>query len=462
MNPSSDTICSIATAAGNGAIALIRLSGSESPGICRKVFFSDKLKNDAVPEPNRVYFGEVKDDQQEIDEVLVTFFTSPHSYTGEDVVEISCHGSQFIQQRILNLLIKHGARLANPGEFTLRAFLNRKLDLSQAEAVADLIASDTEAAHRIAISQLKGGFSDEIKKLRSELIHFASLLELELDFSEEDVEFANRTQLKKLIADLQLKISRLVESFHYGNAIRNGIQVVIAGKPNAGKSTLLNAIVNEERAIVSEIAGTTRDTVEEEFTMRGIKFRFIDTAGIRQTMDAIESTGVRKAFEKISTSAVVVYVVDPELSSPDDVRSEISEIKNKSHFSALIIPVINKTDRHNSDSLRTSYSSFENVLFISAKMNHNISAITEKVFELAVHSKANLSGTIVVNSRHIESLINTQQALDATLDGIEKHLSNDLLAVHVRQALYHLGLITGEISTGDLLGNIFSKFCIGK
>ncbi|MBL0104525.1 MAG: tRNA uridine-5-carboxymethylaminomethyl(34) synthesis GTPase MnmE [Bacteroidetes bacterium] len=458
-----DTIIALATAPGAGAIAVLRLSGPKAFEITDKIF---KAKKKGVlicqADSHTLHFGDIKDNEQIIDEVLISVFRNPHSYTGEDVVEISCHGSTFIQQQILKMCHRHGARYAEAGEFTLRAFLNRKMDLSQAEAVADLIASDSAGAHNLAIQQMRGGFSSEIKKLREELIHFASLIELELDFAEEDVEFASRADLQKTIIKLQNYIGRLIESFDLGNVIRNGIPVVIAGKPNVGKSTLLNALLNEERAIVSEIAGTTRDTIEEEISIGGMKFRFIDTAGIRETQDAIERIGVSRTYEKMKQSPIVLYMFDLNETGAADLKLELDEVKKNVHDEIRLYPIGNKVDKTNLERTQSEYKDFDNILFISAKEKINLEKVTSLLLSFINEGKTEQYSSIVTNARHAEALRQTSDALTKAYEGLNKKVTNDFIAGDLRMALYHLGEITGEISTDDLLENIFSKFCIGK
>jgi tRNA modification GTPase len=446
-----------------GAIAVIRLSGPEAITLADR-FFVGKNKGKKLVDAasHTLHFGVVKDGDQLIDEVLVSVFKGPNSYTGENVIELSCHGSVFIQQQILRVCHQHGARYAEAGEFTLRAFLNRKMDLSQAEAVADLIASDSAGAHRLAIEQMRGGFSAEISKLRGELIHFASLIELELDFAEEDVEFASRTDLQKTIVQLQSYLQKLIESFDYGNVIKTGIPVVIAGKPNVGKSTLLNALLNEERAIVSEIAGTTRDTIEEEITLGGIKFRFIDTAGIRETQDTIESIGVSKTFEKMKQSPVVLYMFDLHETSAGDLKQELAAIKADLNIDIRLFPIGNKADKENSKKVQQEFQDFDNILFISAKEKNNIQAVVDLLLNYVNAGKIDQGNTIVINARHAQELRETSEALTRVYTGLEQKVTNDFIAGDLRMALHHLGMITGEISTDDLLDNIFSKFCIGK
>jgi len=461
----NETIVAPATAAGVGAIAVIRISGPKAFEIIDNVFVGKgkNKKKISEAESHTIHFGWIRDTDYTIDEVLVSVFKNPHSYTGEDVAEISCHGSPFIQQQILQLLNRHGARSAQAGEFTLRAFLNGKMDLSQAEAVADLIAADSSASHDLALKQMRGGYSSEMKQLRDQLINFASLIELELDFSEEDVEFADRKQLALLISHLMSHISSLISSFEVGNVIRQGIPVVIAGRPNVGKSTLLNALLNDERAIVSHIAGTTRDTIEEEIVLAGIKFRFIDTAGIRETSDAIESIGVSRTMEKISQSPVLIYLFDVNESTPASLHKELEELKKHIHSTGYkMILAGNKIDTPDADKLKSEFAKTGDVIFISAKEKLNINLLTDKLLEEINLSKAKLDNFIVTNARHVEALQNTNAALKNVLAGLEKKLSGDLLSPDIRNALYHLGLITGEVTTETLLGNIFSKFCIGK
>ena len=463
MNTSSETIVALSTPPGMGAIAVIRLSGPKAIDIVDS-FFTAKKKGVQLKDvdSHTLHFGTIKKGEELIDEVLISVFKGPNSYTGENIIEISCHGSVFIQQQILSICHLHGTRYAEPGEFTLRAFLNRKLDLSQAEAVADLIASDSSGSHKLALEQMRGGFSAEITMLRQELIHFASLIELELDFAEEDVEFANRDDLKNTINRLQKYIARLIESFDLGNVIRNGIPVVIAGKPNVGKSTLLNALLNEERAIVSEIAGTTRDTIEEEITLGGIKFRFIDTAGIRETKDAIESIGVLRTFEKMKQSPVVLYLFDLHETGAGDLKIELDAIRKDLQTEIRLYPIGNKADKENSVAIQKEFGEFENITFISAKEKTNIESIVNLLLSF-VNSGKNLHNTaIVTNIRHIQELRETANSLTKVYNGLEQKVTNDFIASDLRMALHHLGLITGTITTDDLLENIFSKFCIGK
>lgn len=461
---SKDTIVALSTPHGMAAIAVIRLSGDKAVQLCDEVFFSKKTgktKKLAIQDSHTVHFGVIKEGNDIIDEVLVTIFYAPHSYTGENVVEISCHGSTYIQQKLLQLFISKGARMANAGEFTLRAFLNKKIDLSQAEAVADLIASNSTASHQVAIQQMRGGFSIKIKTLRENLINFASLVELELDFSEEDVEFANREDLKKLIFSIQNILKKLIDSFELGNVIKNGIPVAIVGKPNAGKSTLLNTILEEEKAIVSEIAGTTRDAIEDEIVIEGVLFRFIDTAGIRETTDAIEIIGVNKTFEKIKQSAIVIYLFDVHEITSSELKIIVEDIQKHLNGSQLVL-VANKIDKEDLAYTKDEFSDFKDIIFISAKEKLNLEQLKKRMVELFDSRAINIPETIVTNARHVDSLRQTLLSLNRVVDGINNQITSELLAMDIRNGLHHLGLITGEVSNEDLLDNIFSKFCIGK
>lgn len=447
-----DTIVAQATPQGVGAIAVIRVSGKDSFKIVNKVFRGKDLTKVAT---HTIHFGTIRDQDEIIDEVLVSVFKGPNSYTKEDVIEISCHGSGFIIQQMLQLIVKNGARLAKPGEFTQKAFLNGRFDLAQAEAVADLIASENHAMQQTALNQMRGGFSQEIKDLREQLVHFASMIELELDFAEEDVEFADRSGLILLINKIQQLIASLISSFSYGNVIKNGVPTVIAGKPNAGKSTLLNALLNEERAIVSDIAGTTRDVIEDEMVIDGIRFRFIDTAGIRETEDQIESIGVQRTLEKMKQASVVVYLFDLVHESIASMDQQLEGLR-KSSVPFLIVG--NKNDEARQELL--DYLHEENPILISAKEKSNLEELKKRLIELV--AKAPTSNSIITNSRHYESLLQTNESLNRVIAGINFGISNDLVAQDIRQALFHLGEITGEVTTDDLLANIFSKFCIGK
>ena len=471
-----DTIIALATASGNGPIAVLRVSGEKAITIADSLFRSiHEGKRLASQKSHTVHLGHIVENGRVIDEVLVSVFKNPNSYTGEEVVEISCHGSVYIQQEILQLFLRNGCRVANAGEFTLRAFLNGKMDLSQAEAVADLIASDNEASHQIAMQQMRGGFSSEISKLRQELLNFASLIELELDFSEEDVEFADRSQFKELIERITFVLKRLIDSFAVGNVIKNGIPVAIVGEPNVGKSTLLNALLNEERAIVSEIAGTTRDTIEDEISIGGIGFRFIDTAGIRETLDVVESIGIKKTFEKIDQAHVVIYlfeapsVFQENSKSADSFRKfkrEIGELCNKYPQKPILI-LANKIDQLSKDKLSQLDSYLQQLvdvqtIKISAKTGEGIEDLTDMLLNLINTGALKNNDTIVTNSRHYDALIKAFEEIQKVKYGLEIDLSGDLLAIDIRQALYHFGEITGEITNDDLLGNIFANFCIGK
>jgi tRNA modification GTPase len=452
-----ETIVALSTPPGIGAIGVIRLSGNDAVKITDKVFSGKNLLAQAS---HTIHFGLIKEGDVIVDEVLVSLFLAPKSYTKENVVEISCHGSNYIIQQIITLLIKHGASAAKPGEFTLRAFLNGGMDLSQAEAVADLISSDSAAAHQVAMNQLRGGFSTELGELREQLIHFASMIELELDFAEEDVEFANRDQLQDLINKITLVLNRLIRSFELGNVIKEGINTVIAGRPNAGKSTLLNALLNEDRAIVSEIAGTTRDTIEEVLNIGGINFRLIDTAGIREATDTIEAIGVEKTMQKISQSAVLVYLFDSLTTTRQEILDDISRL----HKPGIpFIAVANKMDLIDDQQLKPADLPADvQLLSISAKENKHIEELKELLYDIAIGDKLSDNHTMVTNIRHVEALQRTRQALDSVSNGLTNPVTSDFLAMDIKQALYYLGEITGQVTTDDLLENIFSKFCIGK
>lgn len=449
-----DTIVALATATGSGAIGVVRLSGPEAIVIANKVFRGKDLTKQAS---HTIHFGTIRDGSEVLDEVLVSLFIGPNSYTREHVVEISTHNSNYIIGRIIQLLIREGARAAKPGEFTLRAFLNGGMDLSQAEAVADLIASNSAASHQVAMQQMRGGFSSQLKQLREQLIHFASLIELELDFSEEDVEFANREQLKALLVEIGSVIRRLIASFEQGNVLKNGVPVVIAGKPNVGKSTLLNAFLNEERAIVSDIAGTTRDTIEDEINIEGIRFRFIDTAGIRDTKDVIEAKGVERTREKMKQARLIIYLADPQQDDLDEIRSQQGEV---AQLGVPFVTVVNKTDL-----LRPAHVvELETLgaIFISAKNKTGVEELKEELLRKVNLHRLNTDDVLVTNIRHVEALQKTMQSLEKVIHGIDNPVTSDFLAMDIRQALHHLGEITGSVSTDDLLENIFSKFCIGK
>lgn len=459
----NDTIIALATPSGAGAIAVIRLSGSKAIAMVDASFKSISTKKLVSQKTHTIHLGHIVEDSRVLDEVLVSVFKNPKSYTGEDVVEISCHGSSYIQQEIIQLFVRNGARIANPGEFTLRAFLNAKLDLSQAEAVADLIASDNKASHQIAMQQMRGGFSNEIKVLRDELLNFASLIELELDFSEEDVEFANRKQFEELLERIIMVLKHLIDSFSTGNVIKNGIPISIIGAPNVGKSTLLNALLNEDKAIVSDIAGTTRDAIEDEISIEGIKFRFIDTAGIRTTEDTIESIGIKKTFEKITQSQVVLYLLDATKVTTETIQifnSEIRKIQEQYPDKQLIV-VANKMDEADQEYIETSFV-YPHTLFTSAKSGLGIDTLKAKLLEFVNTGALRNNDTIITNSRHYDSLLKALAEVQKVQQGMDANLPGDLLAIDIRQALYHFGEITGEITSDDLLGNIFANFCIGK
>lgn len=464
----NDSIVALATPSGAGAIAVIRISGNEAITIGNSVFKSIKNKDLLQQKSHTLHLGHIIDGNKTLDEVLVSIFKGPNSYTGENTIEISCHGSTYIQQQIIQLLLRKGCRMANAGEFTLRAFLNGKLDLSQAEAVADLISSDNEASHQIAMQQMRGGFSNEIAKLREELLNFASLIELELDFAEEDVEFADRTQFHELLNRIEFVLKRLIDSFAVGNVIKNGIPVAIVGEPNVGKSTLLNALLNEERAIVSDIAGTTRDTIEDELVIGGIGFRFIDTAGIRETQDVVESIGIKKTFEKIEQAQVVLLLVDSSQLAVDrlpNVKIEIEKIKNQFPLKPLVI-VINKVDLLKESELEFIKKELQTdntqLVTISAKQNIGIDDLKNQLLSFVNTGALRNNETIVTNTRHYDSLLKALDEISKVKYGLETGLSSDLMALDIREALYHFGMITGQVTNDELLGNIFANFCIGK
>jgi tRNA modification GTPase len=449
----SETIIALSTPPGSGAIGVIRLSGPDAISLTNSVFAGKDLEQQAS---HTLHFGLVKDGDQLIDEVVAGLFVAPKSYTKENVVEISCHGSNYIIQQIINLLISKGARAAKPGEFTLRAFLNGAFDLSQAEAVADLIASNSKASHDVAMQQMRGGFANELKGLREQLIHFASMIELELDFAEEDVEFANRDQLRNLVTKINYVLQRLISSFEMGNVIKNGVPIVIAGKPNVGKSTLLNALLNEERAIVSDIAGTTRDTIEDELNIGGIVFRFIDTAGIRDTADIIEALGVERTLEKMKQAKLIIYMADAAQTVP-----ELDEqIRGLAQLEIPYLILLNKSDLLSAEQ-RTAFTAL-GVVFISAREKVGIEELKVTLLEQVNLHHINTSETLVTNIRHVEALKQTENALHRVLANVDNPITSDFLAMDIKQALHYLGEITGTVTTDDLLENIFTKFCIGK
>lgn len=450
----NDTIAALATAQGISAIAVIRLSGKESIQLVEKIFKGKKL----TQQPSHTaHFGTIVDGERLIDEVLVTVFHEPNSFTKENAVEISCHGSPVVVKELMKVLLQQGARLAQPGEFTKRAFLNGRFDLAQAEAVADLINAETDNARQAALNQMRGGFSKEIQRLREELIHFASLIELELDFGEEDVEFANRSDLKELILKIEGYLHHLISSFDQGNVIKNGVPTVIAGKPNAGKSTLLNILLNEERAIVSDIPGTTRDVIEDEIELDGIRFRFIDTAGLRETTDTIEAIGVERTRERMKRASLIIYMFDLSQFDEASIEEEVAFLET------LRIPYLkvgNKSDKASPDLLRQLKS--RGFVLISAAGREGIEALKQKLTDQFHVNKVQQGDVLVTNLRHFDNLKKTSEALERVLNGLYTHITGDFLAMDIRQALHHLGEITGTITTEDLLDNIFSKFCIGK
>lgn len=460
----TSTIAALSTASGHGAIAIIRMSGPRCIDAANTLFVpANKSLTCNTMISHQATFGQISHPTIGLlDEVVVTLFRAPRSYTGEDMVEISCHGSTYIVSRLLELLYNLGIEPAKPGEFTLRAFLNHKLDLSQAEAVADLIASESEASHKLAINQLRGGISNKIVSMREQLVQFASLLELELDFSEEDVEFADRQGFNNLLRSIDIEIETLVQSFQLGNAVKRGIPVAIAGKPNVGKSTLLNALLNDERSIVSEIPGTTRDTIEDTLVIRGYNFRFVDTAGIRHTNDTIEAIGIERAMKAVEQSMVVIYLFDLTTTTAEELEAEMDVLKTiPGHEKRTYLFVANKADMLTEAPPHLRSWLERDIVFISAKRHENLNLITDKLIE--VIDQLNLSDNATLSSvRHLEALNKTRSAIKSMEDGFRDNLTADLIAVDVRQALHYLGEITGTITTDELLGNIFSKFCIGK
>jgi tRNA modification GTPase len=452
-----DTIVALATPPGIGAIGVIRLSGKKSLEIVNGLFPSKNLLHEPFPS---LHIGWLKDGEKELDEVVLTLYRSPKSYTGEDVVEVSCHGSPYLQERLIQVFLNKGARLAGPGEFTQRAFLNGKLDLAQAEAVADLIASHSEAASRSAIHMMRGGFSKDLQQLRERLLRFSALIELELDFSQEDVEFANRDQLNDLIVETLQKTQTLLQSFSLGNVIKNGVEVVIIGKPNAGKSTLLNTLLNEDRAIVSEIAGTTRDSIEEVLNIEGILFRLVDTAGIRaHTENAIELLGVERSFQKMKRADLLIYLFDV---ANTQVGELVEQQQALSRDNLRYILVANKIDETDEEMAKKIFASVEPLIFISAKQGRYIDNLKNRLVELVLEGKVTAEDTIITNTRHYEALLEVESSLKDIQAGLKNQLSGDLLSTDIRRCLHSIGVITGEITTEDQLGYIFSKFCIGK
>lgn len=457
----SETIVALATPPGTSALGVLRVSGSQSIHLAARL-----LDRPALTEApgHTAHFGRIRDESGRLlDEVVVVVYRAPRSFTGEDSIEISCHGSPYILQEVMSLLLRQGCRMANPGEFSLRAFLNGKMDLTQAEAIADLIASGNEKAHELAMKQLRGGIAAWIGELRQRLIKFASLIELELDFSEEDVTFADRKALRELIDDMEQQIRPLIESFRYGNAIRQGVSTVLAGRPNAGKSTLLNALLNEERAIVSDIAGTTRDTIEEDLVIEGIPFRLIDTAGIREAVDQIESIGIRRTMEKIEQSSLLLYIFDVISTEPAALWEDLSRL----HRPGLqVLVVANKMDLNPytepGDYVHDTWLPASHLIMASAIHQMNISYLKEKMVETVLGSRLNEAAAIVQNARHVEALEATIRSLGDARAGLDTGVSGEFVAMDIRQALHHLGSITGEISSEDLLDSIFRDFCIGK
>ena len=460
----NDSIIALATPSGIGAISVIRISGEDAINIVSKKFNSISGKELRNQKTHTIHLGHIIENNRIIDEVLVSVFKNPSSYTGENIVEISCHGSSYIQQEIIQLFLKNGCRMADNGEFTMRAFLNGKMDLSQAEAVADVIASNSSASHQLAIQQMRGGITNELKDLRAKLLDFAALIELELDFSGEDVEFADRTKFKELVATISSVLKKLIDSFSFGNAMKNGIPVAIIGEPNVGKSTLLNSLFNEEKAIVSEIAGTTRDAIEDELIIEGVAFRFIDTAGIRQTNDIVESIGIRKTFEKAENAQLLIFLIDSNkfADSKSFFLEEIETIKNRFPNKRLLL-IANKIDSLPKKQRKEITTSVKDILLLSAKEKIGITTLLKELTSLVNKGALSNNETIVTNSRHFEALNNALNAINSVQEGIDLEISTDLFSIDIRECLRHLGNITGEYDVDkDILGHIFSNFCIGK
>jgi tRNA modification GTPase len=453
-----ETIVALATPNGLGAISVIRISGLNAISITEKLFKPKGNKKLSNQKSHTVHLGHLIRNGHELDEVLVTLFKGPHSYTGENTIEISCHGSTYIQQEIIDLFIENGIRVANPGEFTLRAFINGKMDLNQAEAVADLIASENEGSHKLAMEQMKNGFSNDLKKLRAELLHFSSMIELELDFSQEDVEFAERSEFKKLTIKIQSELEKLIDSFKSGNVLKNGISVAIAGKPNAGKSSLLNTLLNEDKAIVSDIPGTTRDSIEDSLVIDGINFRFTDTAGLRETKDVIESKGIEKTKEKINSARILIYLFDSNDTSFKEINSDLKSFKRED-LSVLLVR--NKVDLKNTNqNLINQLEKFE-IIEISANNIDSVSSLKKRLVN-EINILNPYTDTVISNSRHYEALMKALKAIKEVNIGLKSDISGDLLSVDIRKSIEHLAEITGEITNDDVLGNIFANFCIGK
>ena len=453
-----ETIIALATPNGLGAISVIRISGNNSIKIAEKLFKSNKNKLLSNQKSHTVHLGHIMKENHELDEVLITLFKGPYSYTGEDTIEISCHGSTYIQKEIINLFIDNGIRIANPGEFTLRAFLNGKMDLNQAEAVADLIASENEGSHKLAMQQMKSGFSNDLKKLRAELLHFSSMIELELDFSQEDVEFAERNDFKILTNKIKSELKILIDSFQSGNVLKNGISVAIAGKPNAGKSSLLNTLLNEDKAIVSDIPGTTRDSIEDSLIINGINFRFIDTAGLRETNDVIESKGIEKTKEKIKKAKILLYLFDINDTNINEIKNSVDSFRRDD---LSIILVRNKIDlKINNKNLLNDLKKLE-LIEISATEKKSVLKLKERLID-EVNLLNPYTDVIISNSRHYEALKKALKAIEEVNKGLKENISGDLLSVDIRRSIEFLAEITGEITNDDVLGNIFANFCIGK
>ena len=461
----NDTIIALATPAGVGAISIIRLSGENAIHFVAANFKSIKKNKSLLHQKTHtIHLGHIIENNIILDEVLVAVFKNPNSYTGENIVEISCHGSSFIQQEIIQLFLKKGCRMADNGEFTMRAFLNGKMDLSQAEAVADVIASNSAASHQMAIQQMRGGIANELKELRTQLLDFAALIELELDFSGEDVEFADRAKFRELVAKITFVLKRLIDSFSFGNAMKNGIPVAIIGEPNVGKSTLLNSILNEEKAIVSDIAGTTRDAIEDEIIIDGVAFRFIDTAGIRETKDIIESIGIKKAYEKADNAQLIIFLIDANKFNTNQTQflAEIEIIKTRFPNKRVLV-IANKIDTLSPEETTNLQVEIENLIVLSAKNNIGVEALKSELTALVNIGALSNNETIVTNSRHFEALNNALQAISSVQQGIHLEIPTDLFSIDIRECLRHLGAITGDYDVDkDILGHIFSNFCIGK